>query len=67
MIQVKLQDILDAKERNLNWLSKKSGISYSTLHKLANNNTTSVNFNTLEKICVALDCSIQDILEIKKD
>ncbi|WP_096634850.1 helix-turn-helix domain-containing protein [Clostridium cochlearium] len=67
MIQVKLQNILDEKERNLNWLSKKTDISYSTLHKLANNNTTSINFNTLEKICTVLNCSISDILEIKKD
>lgn len=69
MIKVKLQEILDKEERSLNWVSLKTGISYSTLHKFCNNKTTSVSFEVLYKLCKLFNCSISDILEIdtKKD
>lgn len=66
MIKVKLNEILESKERNLNWLAKKCNISYSTLYNFANNNTNAVSYNVIEAICDVLGCTIQDILEIVK-
>lgn len=40
------------------------GISPPTLAKF--NKNKSVNLQTLEKICIYLDCRIEDIVEIKK-
>ena len=67
MIIIKIQHILDKDERNLNWLSNKTGISYSTLHKLANNKTTSISFSVLDKLCNFYNCKIGDLIEYKKD
>lgn len=67
MIKVKLNDILKSKERNLNWLSKKCNISYSTLYNFANNNTNAVSYDVLEKVCSILECTITDVIELQKE
>lgn len=66
MIKVNLNDILDKEERSLNWLSKKTDLSYSALHKFANGQTSSVSFETLYKICKVLNIGIEDILKIEE-
>jgi putative transcriptional regulator len=67
MIRVKLQDVLDKEERSLKWVSTKTGIAYSTLHKLNNNNTNAISFNTMDKICTLFNCKLEDILEFVND
>ncbi len=67
MVYVKLQGILDKEERNLSWVAKKTGIAYSTLHKLNSNNTTSISFTTINKLCALFGCKIEDIIEYKED
>lgn len=64
MIKVKLQEILNKEERSLNWVSLKTGISYSTLHKFCNNKTTSVSYDVLLKLSKLFNCEISDLLEI---
>lgn len=66
MVNIKLQEILDKEERSLNWVATKTGISYSTLHKLNNNATKSISFDVLEKICLLFKIDVCDIIEIKK-
>ncbi|AGK97653.1 helix-turn-helix domain-containing protein [Clostridium pasteurianum] len=63
MIEIKLQNILNREERSLNWVSIKTGIAYSTLHKLNNNNTTSISFNTLDALCKLFKCKLTDIID----
>lgn len=63
MVKVKLQEILDKEERSLNWVASKTGIAYSTLHKLNSNNTTSISFNTIDKLCELFKCNTIDIIE----
>ena len=46
-------------------LVKKSGVAYSTLLKLSNGDN--VNMGVIEKICLALDCRIEDVVEIIPD
>ena len=67
MIKIKLQEILDKNERNLNWVSTKTGIAYSTLYKLNNNETKSISFDVLEKICLLFKIEIGELIEIKGD
>lgn len=67
MIEIKLQNILNREERSLNWVSTKTGIAYSTLHKLNNNNTTSISFNTLDALCKLFKCKLTDIIDFIED
>lgn len=46
-------------------LVKQSGVAYSTLLKLSNGDN--VNMGVLEKICLALNCNLEDIAEIVPD
>ncbi|NFB57098.1 helix-turn-helix domain-containing protein [Clostridium botulinum] len=67
MIKVKVMDILNERERNIRWLSKKCGIGYNTMYNFVMGKTNAVSYNVLEKVCTILDCEVQDILEIKKE
>ncbi|EQB3101496.1 helix-turn-helix domain-containing protein [Clostridium botulinum] len=67
MIKIKIDEILEDKERNIAWLSRKTNISYKTLHSLINNKTSSISFDVLEKVCETLECDFNSILEIVKD
>lgn len=42
-----------------------SGVAYSTLGKMANGEN--VNMSIVEKICLALGCRIEDVVEILPD
>lgn len=46
-------------------LVKLVGISNGTLAKLGKNE--SVSLSIIDKICITLDCDINDVVEIKKD
>lgn len=46
-------------------LRELTGISYSTLSKLTNGNN--VNMEVIEKLCLALNCRIEEIVEIIPD
>ena len=52
-------------DRNItkNELHELTGVSKSTLAKLSNGEN--VNTDVLERICIALNCDISDIVEIK--
>lgn len=65
MVKVKLKEILEREERSLNWVSTKTGISYSTLHKLNNGETKSITFDVLERICLLFKIEVGDLLEIE--
>lgn len=65
MIIVNIDKLLEDQERSISWLARKTGLTYSSLHALVNNETKSISFDTLEKVCIALDVSISDILELR--
>lgn len=67
MIVFKLKQLLESKEKSLYWLAEVTGVTYPSLHKIINNKTSSIKLDILEKICVALECDISDLLEIKKN
>lgn len=62
-MMVVLNETLAKKGVSQYWLSKKTGITTSTLNNLCNNKTSCVQFSVLDKICVALDCDVCDILK----
>ena len=57
----KLWKMLIDKEMNKRELCAKAGISSATLAKMAKGE--SITTESLLKICVALDCDVQDIME----
>ena len=65
-MQIKLREVLDKKRKSIYQLNKETGIASSTLSRICNNKTTSIEFSVLDKICEALDCDVSDILEHEK-
>lgn len=61
----KLWKLLIDKKMTKTELREKVGFSTNTLAKLSKNESVTV--ATLEKICLFLDCKIEDIIEIKKE
>jgi len=44
-----------------------TGMSKTTLHKLYNVQSTRIDFETLEKLCVLLNVEVGDLLKFKKN
>ncbi|MBS5317720.1 MAG: helix-turn-helix transcriptional regulator [Clostridiales bacterium] len=64
MIKNRISEELDRQGKSMYWLAQETQTSYPTIHKLSNNKTESIKFDTLERICRALNCSIGDLFTI---
>jgi putative transcriptional regulator len=63
-IEVSIDELLEKHGRSFYWLSKETGVSHTTLWRLKKGKALGVNFATLEKICVALNCQPGDLLRL---
>jgi putative transcriptional regulator len=67
MIVVNLDVMMAKRKMSLGELSEKVGITLANLSILKNNKAKAVRFSTLDAICKALDCKVEDILEYRED
>ncbi len=67
MIVVNLDVMMAKRKMSLGELSEKVGITLANLSILKNNKAKAVRFSTLDAICKALDCRVEDILEYRED
>ncbi len=56
--------LIDKKIKKMEF-KEMTGLGSSSISKLREDKVVSM--STIEKICLALDCNIEDIVEIKKD
>lgn len=66
MIYVRVNEILKEKKKTKYWFIKNMEGGYQSLSHLMNNETISIRFETLEKMCDILDCEPGDIIIRKK-
>ncbi len=66
VVKVKLKELLKDRNKSLYAVAKETGISYNTLHKINKNDVQSMSFDVLEKICLNLNCTPNDLLEFGK-
>lgn len=67
MIVVNLDVMMAKRKMSLGELSEKVGITLANLSILKNNKAKAIRFSTLDAICKALDCKVEDILEYRED
>ena len=67
MVVINLDVMMAKRKMSLNELSEKVGITLANLSILKNNKAKAIRFSTLDAICKALDCKIEDILEYIPD
>ncbi len=67
MIVINLDVMMAKRKMSLNELSEKVGITLANLSILKNNKAKAIRFSTLDAICKALDCKVEDILEYREE
>lgn len=67
MIIINLDVMMAKRKISLNELSEAVGITLANLSILKNNKAKAIRFSTLEALCRALDCKVEDIIEYRED
>jgi putative transcriptional regulator len=67
MIRIHLSRLLGERKMRVIDLSRLTGIDQHALAKLYYENAKGIQLDTLEKICVALNCTVADLLEYTPD
>lgn len=67
MIKNNLKTILEQKGISINKLSNDTGISRPTITSLANNESQGIQFETLEKLLIHLNISLNDLFDVITD
>ncbi len=62
-IKIKLDKILNERNITTYALSDKTNIKFQTIQSLRQNSSSRIDFEVLAKICYALDCKVEDIIE----
>ena len=65
-IRVKVKEILKEQKKTKYWLIKNMEGGYQSISNLINNQSTSIRFETLEKLCSVLNCTPGEILELSE-
>lgn len=66
MIYLRVNEILKEQKKTKYWFVKNMEGGYQSLSNMMNNETTSIRFSTLEKVCTILNCTPGELIEIKK-
>lgn len=61
MLSLKINKLLEQQGKTPYWLGKQTGISQNNIGKICNGETSTIRFDTIEKICKTLNCSINDL------
>ncbi len=67
MIKNNLSTIMGSKKINKAELARMSGLSYDTILNLYNDVNVGIEFDTLDKLCWALQCTPSEIFEYTED
>lgn len=63
MVRLRIEELLRQKGKTKYWLIKEMNSDYRALNPVITNQTTSIHFETIERLCVALECTPGDLFE----
>ncbi len=61
-MRLEIKSLLSKKNKTVYWLAKNTDMCFNSISSIINNKTKSISFDTLEKICIALECTPNDII-----
>lgn len=67
MIIIKLGETMKREGLNIGTLAEKAGMHRNGISKILNGKNNGIEFDTLSKLCAALNCKVQDIIQYKKE
>ena len=65
MIKMRVQEILNQKNKTRYWLVKEMQTTYKTVNKICDNTLSGLQLETIEKLCSILECNPNDLFEIE--
>ncbi|NOH98988.1 helix-turn-helix transcriptional regulator [Vibrio sp. 99-70-13A1] len=65
MIKCHLSTLLGARKLKIADVVRDTGINRSTVNRLFHETNNRIDFETLEKICVYLNCTVGELLEVR--
>ena len=66
MIKIKLRGLLWEKDKTGVELHNATGISQAKISEIIRGKRTNITLDTVERICLFLDCKISELIEISK-
>ena len=63
MVKVRAKEILMEQGHTKYWLYKRMGLGYQNLSNILDGKTTSMRYDTMEKLCNLLQCTPNDLFE----
>ncbi len=63
MVRLRIVEILNEQNKTRYWLSKHMDMHYVSFKKMIENNTTSIRFETLDKLSTLLNVPVGDLFE----
>ncbi len=67
MIHFHIEDLLRKNSKSKYWLCKNMNITTRNLNRVIRGETSSISFKYLEDLCQYLECSLDELIEIKRD
>lgn len=61
MVKMNVQNLLNQKGKTRYWLVKEMQTTYKTVNKICDNSLTGLQLETIEKLCVILECEPNDL------
>ena len=67
MVLLRILDILNEQNHTKYWLYKQMDLSYQNFNRMVQNETSSIRFENLDRLCKILNCSIGELFEVTED
>ena len=67
MIKLNVLELLNKQGKSKYWLYKQLGMSYQNVNRIINNETVSIRFETIETLCLLLNCTPNELFCITDD
>ncbi len=66
MVYLRINELLKEQKKSKYWLIKNMSCNYRSLSNLMNNETNSIRFDTIDKLCNIFNCEIGELIEFRK-
>jgi putative transcriptional regulator len=66
MVHLNLQNLLQKNGKSKYWLVTKLDINYTVINKMIKHETTSIHFETINKLLEIFDCNIDELFTVEK-
>lgn len=67
LIKVHLSRLMGEKRLKIADIERMTTLHRNGITKLYNEKTDGIKFDTLDQLCIALDCKVEDLIEFVKD